>query len=362
MIANQDDSRTYYTVNGLIDSLGGYGRFQITWTIIMMFLPLTVCFVSTNTFSLQYLEVPESMDSEQIVSCVNESKFFQTENGTFEMVAEDMYSTATEEFGLYCDREIWIPIVAAVFFVGQAVGALTAGQISDNFGRRPALIVSELFLNVPALLSGFFDSFPFFVVCRFLSGAGYSACYIIVYSILFEMVPSEHVILLGLGYEAVFNLGTTLLAVAAFFIRDWRWLQLFVSVLALPSIFIPFWSPESLRWLVTSGKFKKAKQLAKRQAKANQIRSTKYDRIIDAIFYQKYQVMSERSDDSIGSWFFIVQILKMKKLQVWVLILALCWFVLSSAYFGIIGSIVPGKVRQLIVSMCCSHIHKISQK
>ena len=32
----------------------------------------------------------------------------------------------------------------------------------------------------------------------------------------------------------------------------------------------------------------------------------------------------------------------MKVLNVWLIVLAICWFILSSAYFGIVGAIVPG--------------------
>ena len=213
----------------------------------------------------------------------------QTANGTFELEADYMYSTATEEFELYCDREIWIQIVTTIFFLGQAIGALLVGQIADKFGRRPALIISELLLNVTSIISAFNQNFALFVIMRFLNGMGYAACYISVYNILFELVPEKYVILLGFGYESVFNLGNSLLALVAYFIRDWQLLQLVVSVAALPAIVIPFWVPESLRWLVTAGRFKEAKQLARRQAKMNGVQTKRFDRILDSIFYQKYQ-------------------------------------------------------------------------
>ena len=97
---------------------------------------------------------------------------------------------------------------------------------------------------------------------RFASGCAYAVIYLVVYTIVCEMVSPKVVVFLGFLYEATFGFGFTVLAMIAYFIPEWRNLQMAVAVLGVPVVLITVWAPESLRWLVTVGKIEKAKDLA----------------------------------------------------------------------------------------------------
>lgn len=89
------------------------------------------------------------------------------------------------------------------------------------------------------------------------------------YFLAIELVgPSQRVvctIILNIAY----SIGLVLLAIIVYFVRDWRYLSLAVSV-PLSFIFLCFFVlPESPRWLIATGNYRQAAKLMKTIAKYN---------------------------------------------------------------------------------------------
>ncbi|MBH67059.1 MAG: MFS transporter [Rhodospirillaceae bacterium] len=60
----------------------------------------------------------------------------------------------------------------AVYGFARFVMAIPSGQVSDNWGRKPALAMGGLLAAIGNFLSVYFETYPEFLIARFLAGAG----------------------------------------------------------------------------------------------------------------------------------------------------------------------------------------------
>lgn len=120
---------------------------------------------------------------------------------------------------------------------------------------------------VAVALSAVVQNFWLFLVCRLLIGAAVGGTMLCCYILLIELSgKSFRPYLMGL-HEISYISGYLILPIIAYFVRDWRYLQLVTSV---PWIFVLayYWLiPESPRWLVTVGRKAEAISVLTRIAK-----------------------------------------------------------------------------------------------
>lgn len=109
-----------------------------------------------------------------------------------------------------------------------------------------------------AALSAFVRELWMFIICRFLIGTAAGGSMLCCYVILVELCgKSFRPYLAGLN-EVSYVMAYFTLPIFAYFIRDWRQLQIATSI---PWIFVMFYYyliPESPRWLITMGHKEKA--------------------------------------------------------------------------------------------------------
>ena len=56
--------------------------------------------------------------------------------------------------------------------VGCLLGAVTAGALSDRYGRKPMLVASSVLFTLSAWATGWYDDFAMFNIARFIGGVG----------------------------------------------------------------------------------------------------------------------------------------------------------------------------------------------
>lgn len=103
---------------------------------------------------------------------------------------------------------------------------------------------------------------------------------------------------ISIFYQIPFNLGHLTLPGFAYFIRDWRYLQL---ALSLPSIILIsyYWLvPESPRWLFTVGRIDEAAKVLEKSARMNNLPTENIHRNLIAY---KQQLSLENSTQSKGN-------------------------------------------------------------
>jgi MFS family permease len=169
-----------------------------------------------------------------------------------------------------------IGLIASIYLVGEVVGALVFGKMSDRLGRKRLLITTLLLYLVGTGLAAFVTGhhtgwLVFFYATRFVAGMGIGGQYAAINSAIDEMMPSKYRgrvdIWINGSYWAGAILGSfaSLIFLNAFAANvGWRLAFLMGPVLALVVIVVGRTLPESPRWLMTHGRVDEAeKELAK---------------------------------------------------------------------------------------------------
>jgi len=161
----------------------------------------------------------------------------------------------------------------------STLAMMTAGPVSDRFGRKPVLKVAALLFTLSAIASAIAPDYLTLVCARMLGGFGVGAALIIAPMYIAEIAPAglrgrmvsfnqlNIVIGISVAYFSNFlilSLGQSDLAWAQTLrLGEWNW-RWMLGVEALPAIvyfFALFSVPESPRWLIMRGKAAEALQI-----------------------------------------------------------------------------------------------------
>ncbi|XP_030075551.1 solute carrier family 22 member 6-A [Microcaecilia unicolor] len=178
-------------------------------------------------------------------------------------------STIVSEWDLVCDQTNMRQMVQFVYMTGMLVGGVIFGRLSDRFGRRIFLIWCHFYTAVIGVCAAFSTKFVWYCVFCFLQGLILSVIGMNVPCLLVEWIPTRKRAVVGTLIGHFFSIGQILLAGLAYAIRDWRWLQLTVSLPYFIFFCYSWWLPESVRWLILAKKPEEAVKMLKKVAKIN---------------------------------------------------------------------------------------------
>jgi MFS family permease len=169
-----------------------------------------------------------------------------------------------------------VGLIASIYLVGQVIGALVFGRMSDRLGRKRLLITTLLLYLLGTGLAAFVTGhhsgwLVFFYATRLIAGMGIGGQYAAINSAIDEMMPSKYRgrvdIWINGSYWAGAIIGSfaSLIFLNAFAANvGWRLAFLMGPVLALIVIVVGRTLPESPRWLMTHGRLEEAeKEMAK---------------------------------------------------------------------------------------------------
>jgi MFS family permease len=172
-----------------------------------------------------------------------------------------------------------VGLIASIYLVGELIGALVFGKMSDRLGRKRLLMTTLLLYllgtGLAAVVTGHHTGWlVFFYATRLIAGMGIGGQYAAINSAIDEMMPSKYRgrvdIWINGSYWAGAILGSfaSLIFLNAFAVNvGWRLAFLMGPVLALVVIVVARVLPESPRWLMTHGRVDEAEtELAKIEA------------------------------------------------------------------------------------------------
>ena len=150
----------------------------------------------------------------------------------------------------------------SITMIGYLIGGLGSGLVSDNFGRKKAVITCGTIFTAACFVAAMAPNADFLTACRFVMGIGLGAAFPAGYSALTEYTPphkrGKYQSYMGL----IANCGTLFGSVMNLIIlplAGWREVFVFCGVLgAVVMLLIGFCMNESPRWLALNGKNDKA--------------------------------------------------------------------------------------------------------
>uniref|UniRef100_A0A667YB62 Solute carrier family 22 member 6 n=1 Tax=Myripristis murdjan TaxID=586833 RepID=A0A667YB62_9TELE len=272
--------------------VGGFGRFQwIHVTLISLpgllmasqnllnnftaGIPAHHCRILVNSthYNLSNYEVPACLSPQwqllangsanvsdaQTESCVDGWTYERTE----------FLSTIVSEWDLVCNLRPLKQMSQTVYMGGVLAGAIIYGGLSDRFGRRSVLIWSYFQVACLGSCSALSPSYSAYCIFRFLTGMAVSGVILNGVSLKVEWIPTKTRTLVGTLTSFFFTFGQLVLAGLAYWLRDWRKLQVVVCAPHFLCFAYSWWYSESARWLVLKQRSGEALKSLHRVARIN---------------------------------------------------------------------------------------------
>ncbi|CAN7938657.1 unnamed protein product [Ixodes hexagonus] len=195
--------------------------------------------------------------------------------------------TLNEEFNLVCERAWLRPISQSFYLTGMLMGNFIFSHLSDRHGRRISIFLSSAFMLIFGFMCAFSTSMTMYNLTRVLASLGTGGIQSTSITLFMEAVPSRNRILFVLTYGFGWILGQECLAGLAYCFRNWRHMQMALSLSSLPLILLWFFIPESPRWLLTSGKTEDAKKEIERAARLNKVNPPNFQAILESVTLTK---------------------------------------------------------------------------
>jgi putative MFS transporter len=165
-------------------------------------------------------------------------------------------------------------------YVGQLVGALLFGVLSEVWGRKRSFIAALVIMGVFSLAAALAWNFQSLALSRALLGIGLGGEAPIAGTMIAELLQRHRRGRYFLLYQTLYPWGILLTPVASFFLINalgpeagWRVLFALGAAPLLLAVVGVWWLPESVRWLVGKGRTREAEAIVARfEAEANAAR------------------------------------------------------------------------------------------
>ncbi|KAM4594521.1 solute carrier family 22 member 7a [Fundulus diaphanus] len=237
-------------------------------------------------------------------------------------------STTSSEWDLVCNDKQLNQALVTYFFLGVMFGAVIFGQLSDKFGRKYMLLLALFGSTLMGAIAAFSTSYIMFAVSRALSGLSLSGLSIIGIVLGIEWTDMKHRTFASTIMSLSWSVGNMLLALLAYYIRDWRHLMLAVTVPCAVAIICCGWLPESARWLLANGRTEEANKYLVQCATMNRRNQCRTN--LDTEVLRKV-TLSEVAEKN-HTYLDLVRTPQLRKIT---LCSGLSWFAVSFLYYGI---------------------------
>ncbi|MEG8035414.1 MFS transporter [Sphingomonas sp. LR61] len=157
--------------------------------------------------------------------------------------------------------------LGTIYLVGQVVGALVFGRMSDRLGRRKLFILTLAIYLIGSGVAGLAQDFWFLAAFQFVAGLGIGGEYAAINSAIDELIPAKYRGHVDIAINGTYWGGAALGAFANIYLLDtanfsesigWRIGFFLGPVLGIAIIFLRRHIPESPRWLMTHGREEEA--------------------------------------------------------------------------------------------------------
>ncbi|XP_028252362.1 solute carrier family 22 member 2-like [Parambassis ranga] len=173
------------------------------------------------------------------------------------------------EFDLVCSDGWWVDMYQSTLNVGFLIGSFAFGYFADRFGRKLSFLMSNLINVVAGIAVALAPNYIAILVFRTINGFAVKGGWMSGYVLLTEIVGVEYRRTVGILYQMFFSIGNLILPLLAYYIVDWRWLQVVISAPYILFLSYYWFIPESPRWLISQKRSSEAFEITEAMAKEN---------------------------------------------------------------------------------------------
>ncbi|XP_006861150.1 PREDICTED: solute carrier family 22 member 11 [Chrysochloris asiatica] len=240
-------------------------------------------------------------------------------------------STIVSQWNLVCQYEHLKPLGQSIYMSGILLGSTLWGLLSDRFGRTPTLSWCCLQVAVTGTSTIFAPNFFVYCGLRFLSAFGVAGIIMTSTILMVEWTttPRRMVAMTILGCS--YSTGQIVMGGLAFALRDWRILQLSVSVPFFAFFLVSWWLPESARWLIIVGKPDKGLQELKKVARINGHKEAKKTLTIEVLMSNMQEELASAKTRQSMLDLFRLPLLRWRTLALFMVI-----FSITLSYYGLV--------------------------
>uniref|UniRef100_A0A8C1NJS1 Solute carrier family 22 member 23 n=1 Tax=Cyprinus carpio TaxID=7962 RepID=A0A8C1NJS1_CYPCA len=266
--------------------LGGFGRYQrrlvaLTWipAFLISFIQFSDHFLlgqpdrkcvrpdqnrtSSGRDIFDLIATGNAAESSNVTACVCSEWWFELQSGLQQNVVTKVRCSDR------CPSKGFPPADGKLPFKG--INYLLMGAMADWLGRIPVLLVSVLSVLVFGLAVAFSVDMAMFSTLRFFEGFCLAAIRLSLYVLRIELCLPAWRFSMTMIASLIIVSGQLLMPGLAALCRDWQILQIVIIapfVLMLPYVWM---FPESLRWLLVTQHYQRAKRQIYRIAHSNSV-------------------------------------------------------------------------------------------
>jgi MFS family permease len=163
-----------------------------------------------------------------------------------------------------------VGLLGSVYLLGEVVGALVFGRLTDILGRRRLFLITLATYLLASGIAGFSFSLWFLVIFRFIAGMGIGGEYTAINSAIDELIPSYYRGRTDIIVNGTYWAGAIIGSIASIFLLNpnifpinvgWR-IGFFIGpIIGILAIYLRYVLPESPRWLMTHGRDEEAEKI-----------------------------------------------------------------------------------------------------
>lgn len=164
-----------------------------------------------------------------------------------------------KEWDLVCDKTWVVPFSESAYMAGMLIGFIVGGWFSDRVGRRKTLLLTGIGEFCACFAAAFSPNPWCFIASRIVIaafGTARGSAYVVLSA---EITTAKYrAIIAAVGIILQIVVQGSMLGLLAYFVDDWRTIQL-SNAAPITLVLLHIWLiPESPRWLAACGKAEKA--------------------------------------------------------------------------------------------------------
>ncbi|XP_063617173.1 organic cation transporter protein-like [Cydia splendana] len=273
---------------------------------------------------------PIRVNTSVSVSCV-ETLFDKNASVQCQEYVYEQKNSAYFEFNLACD-DFRPYLVGSARILGLMISLPIKGFVADRWGRRLALALTAFNLAWTGTLTCVADSYTSYTLLSFVEYLLGSCSFTCAYILAMEYARSKYRVVTGVTISTCAAVGEIILGLIAWTEPYWRHLILMIYVPQLLFI-IYFWiAPESIRWLMSKGRYDESLVILKKAAEMNG--SSISENTMKLFSETKKDILEKKEKHSSEPWL-VCLVFKHKPILLRCLVTPMWWITASLMHYGL---------------------------